>query len=56
MVSSYERWINDFETVQALFAKHDVERAVDANGGLVRIERFFPEVRDFVIVVSILKA
>ncbi|GLC38925.1 hypothetical protein PLESTB_000462000 [Pleodorina starrii] len=42
-MSAYERWINNFKVASSWIEKHDVERAVDANGGLVRIENFLPE-------------
>ncbi|GFR40917.1 hypothetical protein Agub_g1573, partial [Astrephomene gubernaculifera] len=39
----YQRWLNNYEIASSWIAKHDVERAVEANGGLVRIKNFLPE-------------
>ncbi|GIL72735.1 hypothetical protein Vretimale_4446 [Volvox reticuliferus] len=41
--AAYERWINNYRVASLWIAQKHVERAVDANGGLVRLENFLPE-------------
>ncbi|GLI68866.1 hypothetical protein VaNZ11_013412 [Volvox africanus] len=40
---AYEHWMNDYRVASSWIAKKQLERAVDANGGLVRLENFLPE-------------